>query len=74
MTAQDQMTAKGIAIGDYCWVYYQGCGCLGIVHGFTPKRVLVENLGRNVDGAQPYAPANVQFRATSNSLPTDWVL
>ena len=60
MTAQEQMTAKGIAVGDYCWVYYQGCGCLGIVHGFTPKRVLVENLGRNVDGAQPYAPANVQ--------------
>ena len=59
-TAQEQMTAKGISIGDYCWVYYQGCGCLGIVHGFTPKRVLVENLGRNVDGAQPYAPANVQ--------------
>jgi hypothetical protein len=59
MTPQEQMAEKGIAVGDECWVNYQGVGCLGIVHGFTAKRVLVENLCRNVDGAQPYAPSNV---------------
>ena len=59
MNAQQQMEEKGIAIGDECWVNYQGVPCLGIVHGFTAKRVLVENLCRNVDGPQPYAPSNV---------------
>ena len=59
MTTQEQMAEKNIKVGDEVWVYYQGVGCLGIVHGFTAKRVLVENLCRNVDGAQPYAPGNV---------------
>mgnify|MGYP003624527321 FL=1 len=60
MTAKEEMEKKGLKVGDKVLLKGAFDGCFAIIRGFTPKRVLIENIGRpTVEGPQPYAPKNI---------------